>query len=130
VRGYTLYEKIYTVVQQVPPGQVAAYSDIAHIVGGGCDARTVGQALNDIPKRGGQDVPWQRIVNKQGGISTRGLLQRQLLEEEGVTFSADERIDMWRHGWRGPNAAWAAAHGYNLLPPPADDGGAEQLRLL
>jgi methylated-DNA-protein-cysteine methyltransferase-like protein len=126
---YTLYEKIYTVVRQVPPGRVAAYGDIAHIIGGGCDARTVGQALNEIPKRGGQDVPWQRIVNKQGGISTRGLLQRQLLEEEGVAFSADERIDMRRYGWRGPDAAWVEAHGFHTLPPPPEEDGAEQLRL-
>ncbi|MBC8078542.1 MAG: MGMT family protein, partial [Chloroflexales bacterium] len=36
-----LYERIYTVVLQIPPGTVASYGDIAAIVGGGLDARTV-----------------------------------------------------------------------------------------
>jgi methylated-DNA-protein-cysteine methyltransferase-like protein len=129
---YALYTRIYTVVRQVPTGNVASYGDIAQIVGGGCDARTVGQALNEIPKRGGEDIPWQRIVNRQGGISTRGLLQRQLLEAEGVAFGGDERIDMQRFRWRGPSDEWAAAHGFQTLPPlpeAPDDPDAEQLRL-
>jgi methylated-DNA-protein-cysteine methyltransferase-like protein len=129
---YTLYQKIYQVVQQVPCGTVSSYGDIAQIVGGGCDARTVGQALNQIPKRQEQAVPWQRIVNKAGGISTRGMLQRQLLESEGVVFGSDERIDMARFRWSGPTQDWVAAHGFHILPPlPTDDetGNAEQLRL-
>ncbi len=125
-RDYRLYQKIYTVVREIPPGQVASYGDIARIVGGGCEAREVGYALNEIPKQGGQDVPWQRVVNKEGGISTRGLLQRELLIAEGVGFGANERIDMRRFRWRGPDAAWAAAHGCEMLPPDAD---AEQLSL-
>ena len=85
--NYALYEKIYIVCEQIPHGTVASYGDIAAIVGGGCDARTVGYALNEIPKqRAG--VPWQRIISKAGGISTRGLAQRQLLEQEGVEFDA------------------------------------------
>jgi methylated-DNA-protein-cysteine methyltransferase-like protein len=48
--NYALYEKIYTVAEQIPPGMVATYGDIAAIVGGGCDARTVGFALNELPQ--------------------------------------------------------------------------------
>ena len=99
---YALYAKIYTVCEQIPPGQVATYGDIAAIVGGGCDARTVGYALNEMPA-GRTDIPWQRIVNKQGGISTRGLLQRELLEGEGVAFDAQDRVVMARFHWRGPS---------------------------
>lgn len=130
---YTLYEKIYTVVKQVPPGQVATYGDIAQIVGGGCDARTVGYALNEIPKKQAQQIPWQRIINKAGGISTRGLLQRQLLEAEGIVFDASERVDLRRFGWPGPDPAWAAAHGFQVLPraalPADEDDGFRQLSL-
>src|SRR5215210_556427 len=98
---YALYERIYHVVEQVPYGMVATYGDIAAIVGGGCDARTVGYALNEMPpNRAG--LPWQRIVNKQGGISTRGLSQRQLLEAEGVEFDAQDRVIMARFHWPGP----------------------------
>lgn len=121
--------RIYEVVEQVPPGFVSTYGDIAAIVGGGIDARTIGQALNQIPKQGAEDVPWQRIINAQGGISTKGLLQRKLLEDEGVVFDANDRIDLRRFRWAGPSAEWAAEHGYQTLPP-RDEPDAEQLSLL
>ena len=111
-----------------PHGTVASYGDIAAIVGGGCDARTVGYALNEIPKqRAG--VPWQRIISKEGGISTRGLAQRQLLEEEGVEFDARGHVIMARFRWDGPSAEWAAAHGFQTLPPRDEGDRAEQMSL-
>ena len=120
-----LYERIYEVIAQVPRGMVASYGDIAAIVGGGCDARTVGYALGDMPPERA-DLPWQRIVAKEGGISTRGLQQRRLLEEEGVEFDAHDRVIMARFHWPGPSAEWAAARGFQTLPPRDD---AEQLSL-
>ena len=122
---YALYEKIYTAVEQVPAGQVATYGDIATVVGGGCDARTVGYALNELPD-GRASVPWQRVINRQGGISTRGLQQRQLLEDEGVPFDEQGNAILARCRWAGPSAEWAAAHSCNTLPPRDD---AEQLSL-
>ncbi|MDP9314489.1 MAG: MGMT family protein [Chloroflexota bacterium] len=121
--------RIYEVVQQVPAGAVSTYGDIAAIVGGGIDAWTIGQALNQIPKQGAEAVPWQRIVNAQGGISTKGLLQRKLLQDEGILFDDRGRIDLRRFRWTGPSAEWAAEHGYQPLPPP-DEPAAEQLSLL
>lgn len=114
---YTLYERIYQVVQAVPHGQVATYGDIAKIVGGGCDARTVGQALNEVPKGQEGVLPWQRIINREGGISTRGLLQRELLAAEGVHFDAQDRVILVRFRWAGPTAEWAEMHGFHTLPP-------------
>jgi methylated-DNA-protein-cysteine methyltransferase related protein len=125
--NYALYEKIYTVCEQIPHGKVASYGDIAAIVGGGCDARTVGYALNEIPK--GRDVPWQRIIAKDGGISTRGLTQRQLLEAERVEFDARDRAIMARFRWDGPSADWAAEHGFQTLPPRDEGDRAEQMSL-
>ncbi len=119
--------RIYEVVRAVPSGQVATYGDIAAIVGG-CDARTVGYALNAVPKTPEEPVPWQRIINAQGGISTSGPLQRKLLEDEGVVFDAAGKIDLRRFRWPGPSTEWAAEHGYQTLPPV--DEGPEQLSLL
>jgi methylated-DNA-protein-cysteine methyltransferase-like protein len=59
----------------------------------------VGWALGAAP----ENVPWQRVVNGQGGISTDRQhegLQRAMLEAEGVRFDADGRIDLSRYQWR------------------------------
>jgi methylated-DNA-protein-cysteine methyltransferase-like protein len=111
-----LYEKTYLVVRQIPAGMVSSYSDIAQVVGGGCDARTVGYALGELGAHA-KDVPWQRVVSRDGTISTRGLLQAQLLVDEGVAFDRQDRVLMARHRWPGPTAEWAAAHGVHMLPP-------------
>jgi methylated-DNA-protein-cysteine methyltransferase-like protein len=48
------------------------------------------------------DVPWQRVVNASGGISTEHMheppdLQRRLLEREGVRFDSTGRLSMERY---------------------------------
>lgn len=123
---YALYERIYQVIAQVPYGLVSTYGDIAAIVGGGCDARTVGYALRETPEDRTGAVPWQRIINKDGGISTRGLEQRRLLEAEGVAFDARDQVIMARFRWAGPSPEWAAANGFSALPPRDD---AEQISM-
>jgi methylated-DNA-protein-cysteine methyltransferase-like protein len=99
-----LYEQIYLVIKEIPPGKVATYGQIAEIVGG-CTARMVGYALAALPDSA--SVPWQRVINRQGKISPRGdgfgsLLQRQLLEAEGVHFDNQGRVDFIKFGWPGP----------------------------
>ncbi len=121
-----LYARIYDVVEQIPAGQVSTYGDIAALVGGGCEARAVGDALGVMPPERAAHVPWQRVVNREGAISTRGLQQRDLLEREGVAFDAAGRVVLARHRWQGPDRAWAEARGLQTLPPRDD---AEQLTL-
>ncbi len=121
-----LYERIYQVVMQIPHGAVATYGDVALIVGGGCDGRIVGHALSELSPERALAVPWQRVINREGGISTAGLAQRQMLEAEGLIFSADGRVSLVRYRWHGPDAAWAEAHGCRTLPP-REEG--EQLSL-
>ena len=99
--GPRLYERIYATVRQIPSGRVATYGQIARLVGG-CSAQMVGFALAALPD--GSDVPWQRVINAKGKISPRGIgfggmIQRTLLEEEGVLFSRDETIDLITYGW-------------------------------
>jgi methylated-DNA-protein-cysteine methyltransferase-like protein len=121
-----LYERIYLVVRQIPAGAASSYGDVAAIVGGGCDARTVGNALAELGPREA-DVPWQRVVSRDGTISTRGLTQRQLLEAEGVSFDARGRANMPRHRWLGPDAEWCRANRCTPLPRRDEP---EQLELL
>jgi hypothetical protein len=44
-----------------------------------------------------------------------------LLEQEGVVFNATGATDLRRFGWIGPEPAWAAAHGFQVLPQEAPD---------
>ena len=99
-----LYQRIYALVRQVPPGKVVAYGQIAHIVGG-CSARMVGYAMSALRDNAAiEDVPWYRVINRQGKISLTGegyAIQRKLLEEEGVRFDEQSRIDWDTYGWLG-----------------------------
>ncbi len=97
-----LYQRIYAMVRRIPPGRVATYGGIARLVGG-CSAQMIGFALAAL--RGtDHDVPWQRVINHMGKISPHGvgfgsLIQRQLLEEEGILFDLEGRVDLERFGW-------------------------------
>ena len=47
----SFYDKIYRAVQQIPPGKVATYGQIASMAGNGNAARVVGNALHVNPAR-------------------------------------------------------------------------------
>ena len=96
-----VYERIYDLVREIPEGQVATYGQVAELVGG-CTARMVGYAMAALTSE--SDIPWQRVINSQGKISIRssgdaGTLQRKILEDEGVGFDSQDRIDLKRYGW-------------------------------
>ncbi|GAC1360657.1 MAG: O-6-alkylguanine-DNA--cysteine-protein methyltransferase [Herpetosiphon sp.] len=91
----SLYERIYAVVRHIPRGKIMTYGDIGKEVG--CAARVVGYALHHLRKTEAFDVPWQRVINYRGGISTHGNEQRQLLEDEGILFDQHGMIE--RHQW-------------------------------
>lgn len=113
-----IYLRIYLVVRQIPPGRVATYGQIAAIVGVSTP-RMVGYALAALPAA--SDVPWQRVINAQGKISLRANsaennLQRQLLEEEGVYFNAQNRLDFRQYRWPGPELGWLIENGFDPAP--------------
>lgn len=53
-----------------------------------------------------ETVPWWRVVGKDGDLRITkrdprlARLQRQLLQQEGVTFLEDGRVDMQRCQWQ------------------------------
>jgi methylated-DNA-protein-cysteine methyltransferase-like protein len=98
------YAKIYAVIARIPRGRVATYGQVAALAGLPGHARQVGTALGVLPD--GSAVPWQRVINARGEVSSRGGglgisegFQRHLLEEEGVGFDPRGRIDLDRFGW-------------------------------
>lgn len=96
-----LYAQIYFLVKQIPAGQVATYGQIAHIVG--CNPRVVGYAMHAVQPE--DDVPWHRVINSRGKISIQDDdTQRQMLEAEGVQFSAAGIVSLSRFGYLFPQA--------------------------
>ena len=98
-----LYKKINLIISLIPSGKVATYGQIAEIVGG-CTARMVGYAASVIPQD--SEIPWQRVINFKGGISQRrsdsvGLIQKKLLEAEGIVFNQYGRTDLEHYRWKG-----------------------------
>ncbi len=99
------HDAVYALVRRIPRGRVATYGQLARMLGMPRHARHVGFALSAIPE--GLDIPWHRVVNSAGGISTRlrhwdggsDDLQRIRLESEGVRFSATGKIDLKQWGW-------------------------------
>lgn len=98
-----LYDRIYAAVAAIPAGRVATYGQVAALAGIPGHARQVGYALHALPES--SDMPWQRVVNARGEVSSRSGLdwvagyQRYLLEEEGVIFDDRGRIDFARFRW-------------------------------
>ena len=97
------YERIYAVVRRIPKGRVATYGQVAELAGLKGHARQVGYALHALPE--GHAIPWQRVVNARGEVSSRAEpmmeeLQRRLLEDEGIEFGRGLRLDLERHRWK------------------------------
>jgi len=100
---------VWEIAKHIPRGRVTTYGRIAAMIPLPDDvsaeeykaagARWVGAAMAACP----DDVPWQRVINAQGKISERrgggSLLQRQLLEDEGVEFDDHDRVDLKKFGW-------------------------------
>lgn len=100
-RERSLFDQIYELVRQIPSGKVSTYGRIAQILGT-CSAQMVGFALAALPE--GTDVPWQRIINRFGKISPHGhgfgtVIQKTLLEEEGIRFDLSDTVDLSEFGW-------------------------------
>ena len=95
--------RVYAVVRRIPPGRVATYGQVAELAGFQGHARQVGYALHALPASSA--VPWHRVINAAGGISSRAesgaeLSQRLLLEREGIAFNARGRVALAQVWWR------------------------------
>ena len=97
-----VYQRIYRCVARIPAGRVATYGQIAQLVDAS-GARQVGYALSATPPD--IDIPWQRVINARGEISTRAngdpdSEQQRLLVAEGVMPDQRGRIDLERYRWQ------------------------------
>lgn len=87
-------QRVEALVAQIPEGRVMTYGQLAALCGNARAARIVG----GVAHFGDPNLPWQRVVNKQGGLALGYPGGRQghaeHLRSEGVVVSDDYRVDV------------------------------------
>lgn len=92
--------RVYEIVSQIPKGKVMSYGQVAAVAGAAWAAWEVGQ----IAHTGPADLPWQRVVNKSGGLAKGypGSFEghKKALEADGVEVDEDYKVDIGKVLWR------------------------------
>lgn len=93
-------QRVYDLVARIPQGRVMTYGQIAAHCGAAWAAWEVGQ----IAHTGPSDLPWQRVVNKQGGLAAGWpgggrATHAERLRAEGVEVSDDYTVDVGKLVW-------------------------------
>jgi methylated-DNA-protein-cysteine methyltransferase-like protein len=82
--GLRFHTRVEDIVSQIPEGRVMTYGQLAALAGSPKAARIVG----GIAHFGDPGLPWQRVVNKQGGLASGypggRVAHKQHLEAEGI----------------------------------------------
>ncbi len=94
----TFRDDVLNIVGQIPAGRVTTYGMIAAWAGWPSHSRMVGRTLRYTP--GAELLPCHRVVNIAGRTAPGWSRQRELLEEEGITFLPNGHVDMRRHLWQ------------------------------
>lgn len=95
-------QKVISLCLAIPKGKVTTYGALATLAGNPRGARLVGGILHFTK----EDLPWHRVVNRDGFISNNcpdhpKLLQRSWLQSEGIEVSDNFMIDLKIYGWWG-----------------------------
>ncbi len=84
--------RVEAIVRQIPEGRLMTYGQIAGLCGDARAARIVG----GIAHFGDPELPWQRVVNKTGGLAAGypggRAAHRAHLEAEGVEISDEDHV--------------------------------------
>lgn len=89
---YSLRDKVYQLMAELPEGKVTTYGDLAAFSGYAHAARRVGEIAHGGPT----ELPWHRLVNFKGGLAV-GFpggqeVQRQLLEQDGIAVDDNLKV--------------------------------------
>ena len=92
-------ERVYALVAQIPEGRVMTYGQLAALAGAAWAAWEVGQ----IAHTGPVDLPWQRVVNKQGGLASGypggKAGHKRALEKEGIHVESTYEVEVEKLLW-------------------------------
>ena len=94
----SFHSEVNRIVRKIPKGRLMTYGQIAALAGNPRAARIVG----GIAHYGDPNLPWQRVVNKNGGLASgypggRNMHKRDL-ELEG-TKVIDDHADIQKLIW-------------------------------
>jgi methylated-DNA-protein-cysteine methyltransferase-like protein len=91
---------VLDIIGQIPEGKVMTYGQIAGWADSPRSARQVARILHGMSDA--YELPWHRVINKQGKISLTGqagAMQKALLEREGIVFKQG-KIDLDVYRWK------------------------------
>ena len=99
------YAQVYKITKKIPRGKVSTYGQIASLISSPRAAIMVGWALHLTKPQ--DKVPWQRVINSKGMISTTCLdhpkeQQAFLLRQEKVKVNEIDGnyfIDLTKYLW-------------------------------
>jgi methylated-DNA-protein-cysteine methyltransferase-like protein len=95
-------DRVEILVAQIPYGRVMTYGQLAALCGQPRAARVVG----GIAHFGDPNLPWQRVVNKRGGLASGypggRAGHKQVLEAEDISVSDDYRVAIRDMLWWPP----------------------------
>lgn len=89
-----LIREALEIADNIPPGKVMSYGQIAALMGRPKNARLVGKIMSMQDRYGNH--PCHRVVNSAGRTVPGWMEQRELLEAEGVEFKENGNVDMNR----------------------------------
>lgn len=92
-----IYE-VLSCVEEIPPGRVATYGQIARLTGREKNARLVGKILRMSQQYG--EYPCHRVVNHAGKTVPGWFEQPELLRQEGVPFKENGCVDLGKYQWK------------------------------
>lgn len=109
------YEQVYTIVRQIPTGEVTTYGRIARMLDNPRASRAVGYAMRALKGTSPEydDVPWFRVLHSTGEVRTNASHHAQerqaaLLRAEGIDVSENHHVNLEIYLWDG------------LAPPEVD----------
>lgn len=91
-----IYE-VLSVVEEIPPGKVATYGQIARLIDRENNSRLVGKILGMAQYYG--QYPCHRVVNHAGRTVPEWTEQLVLLQREGVRFKRNGCADLRGYQW-------------------------------
>lgn len=95
-------EKVMQKIRSIPRGKVATYKQIAALAGKPHGSRGVAWILHSCSTT--HKLPWHRVLNAQGKISFEigshnFRQQKKRLENEGVIFSDEGKLNLAKFQW-------------------------------